>query len=434
MYKEQRRARTGKRKHMMSRRKSNKRLVPYTINKPTVVPSVISYHGVTMTGQVYQGKTNGTLLVGRNLARWAPSKKFMPYRLIDLGEPYQLLKWYTPNVYRRNSCEIKCGPLRNQLLYTYQPMAYTKQEFDPGTGAINHTDDGYALPQLAPFKALQNHYMDFNAELLNQKVDLLTALGETKSTLEMLGNAATDLFKLYRHVKRGNIRGVKKVLSGRGIDRALKSTWKNKPVQNRWLELQYGWSPLIGDIKTAYEHFASPRIALPLVYKCVKSTITRKNKWDPREPNWHDSKGSYFAVIKTACYYSVEDPKLRERAQWNLAVNPLLTAWELVPYSFVVDWFLPIGDFLAQTGSSAGLRFISGSTAYYGRWDLEKESTMRFAVPYGYVQADFTISSKGFVTDRVVHGSNPIGMPTFDAGISVGRALNALALITQRSK
>lgn len=433
MYKEQRRARTGLRKKRLSNRKLNK-LEPIFLSQSVVVPSVISYHGVTMTGQVYQGKTNGTLRIGQNLARKAPSRKASPFRLIDLGKPFQLLKWYTPNVYRRNSCVIKCGPLRNQLLVTYQPMAYTEQEFSPGVGAINYTDEGYALPQLAPFKALQDHYLDFNAKLLDQKVDLLTTLGETKSTLEMLGNAATDLFQLYRHVKRGNIRGVKKVLSRRGLNRAIKHTWKNKPVQNRWLELQYGWSPLCGDISTAFKHFASDRDAYPQVYKCVKSTIAGKSGWDPREPNWRNSKGDYMAVIKTACYYSVEDPKLRDRAKWNVGLNPLLTAWELVPYSFVVDWFLPIGDFLAQAGSSAGLRFISGTTAYYGKWDLEKESYMRFAVPYGYVTADFTITSKGFVTDRVVHGSSPIGIPTFDAGVSVGRALNALALLTQRSK
>lgn len=28
--------------------------------------------------------------------------------------------------------------------------------------------------------------------------------------------------------------------------------------------------------------------------------------------------------------------------------NPLRTIWELTPFSFVIDWFIPIGDFLEQ--------------------------------------------------------------------------------------
>lgn len=36
----------------------------------------------------------------------------------------------------------------------------------------------------------------------------------------------------------------------------------------------------------------------------------------------------------------------------QIGLNPFVTAWELVPFSFVVDWFANIGDWvLAQTSS-----------------------------------------------------------------------------------
>lgn len=41
--------------------------------------------------------------------------------------------------------------------------------------------------------------------------------------------------------------------------------------------------------------------------------------------------------------------------------NPLATAWELVSYSFVVDWFVPIGPVLNALSARAGLIFVDGS-------------------------------------------------------------------------
>ena len=34
--------------------------------------------------------------------------------------------------------------------------------------------------------------------------------------------------------------------------------------------------------------------------------------------------------------------------------NPAVLAWEALPYSFVVDWFIPIGDYLNETLNLSG--------------------------------------------------------------------------------
>jgi hypothetical protein len=39
-----------------------------------------------------------------------------------------------------------------------------------------------------------------------------------------------------------------------------------------------------------------------------------------------------------------------------------MVAWELVPFSFVLDWFIPIGSYLSQLDASAGMEFLGGST------------------------------------------------------------------------
>lgn len=47
--------------------------------------------------------------------------------------------------------------------------------------------------------------------------------------------------------------------------------------------------------------------------------------------------------------------------------NPLDVAWEVLPFSFVVDWFIPIGNWLNVLDAMHGYRFRAGS------WTLREE-------------------------------------------------------------
>jgi hypothetical protein len=61
-------------------------------------------------------------------------------------------------------------------------------------------------------------------------------------------------------------------------------------------------------------------------------------------------------------------------------INPSTVVWELIPFSFVVDWFLPIGNFLH------GLSALTGTSTQQGC--------------YGYVQRmDYTMTSSNSRTD-----------------------------------
>jgi hypothetical protein len=90
--------------------------------------------------------------------------------------------------------------------------------------------------------------------------------------------------------------------------------------------------------------------------------------------------------------------------------NPLLTGWEVTPYSFVVDWFIGVGDFLSAVNAfTGGYKFKAGSVTRF--WDL---STTRYAVPFGWagqwngkLEMDHAphCANRGFT--RTVYGSAP---------------------------
>jgi hypothetical protein len=45
-------------------------------------------------------------------------------------------------------------------------------------------------------------------------------------------------------------------------------------------------------------------------------------------------------------------------------INPLSIAWELSPYSFVVDWFIPVGNVLSALSDTIGLELQDGYQSY----------------------------------------------------------------------
>lgn len=359
-------------------------------------------------------------------------KKFPFLRLIDPGKPYKPILWRDPKKYERYGYTLKCGaPIVSLLSVSPDIQAF---DLKVHSSCIPLERGLYNLFKSSPsFSERQRHYLAFNQRLADQKVDVLTTVVEAKSSVTMLANAAKDLFDLYRYVRKGNLRKAKKILTSRGIKRNVSKHWKNKTAENRWLEFTYGWSPFIGDIRKAFEELSAERKATLPVIKVVYSTKAGDDFNPIVAPLSQDETWNGTAVYKTACYFQVSNPKIREAAKWNLGNNPLLTAWELIPYSFVADWFIPIGDFLTQFSAGHGLEFISGTSVLYAK------GTARGTVTYNvrrssYFKAEIRVPyhRSMYITDRIVHDTRPIGLPVFTFGLNARRALNALALVSQR--
>ena len=42
--------------------------------------------------------------------------------------------------------------------------------------------------------------------------------------------------------------------------------------------------------------------------------------------------------------------------------NPLLVAWDIIPFSFVVDWFIPVSTYLKRYNDMAGFSYVDPVT------------------------------------------------------------------------
>lgn len=119
--------------------------------------------------------------------------------------------------------------------------------------------------------------------------------------------------------------------------------------------------------------------------------------------------------------------------------NPASLAWELMPYSFIVNWFVDIGSFLAQFDTFAGLRLIEMSETYTDEAVILGQTYKQSAFA-GYpvetisgvlVRRSFGISKQ---KSRVLLYSPPIVTPRVPLleGLNVGKLTTLLALVAQR--
>lgn len=161
----------------------------------------------------------------------------------------------------------------------------------------------------------------------------LVTLGEGKESLSMILDAATRLGSALINVKSGNFA---KAFNSLKLGK-VKGVSSRKTLSSNWLELQYGWVPLLSDIKSGAEAFAS-------IYNEEKSVYTVSMTKAGRiysAPGYTCQGGAWakkrLKAIVRRNETSVFSPSI---------VDPAIVAWELLPLSFVADWMLPVGNYL----------------------------------------------------------------------------------------
>lgn len=185
-------------------------------------------------------------------------------------------------------------------------------------------------------------------KLSETKAQMATTFAERQSTINTVADKLEKVFRAYRDVKRGNVNRAARRL---GIKKGHKP--RSKQAAGQWLELQYGWLPLVGDVYTML-NFNQP--IRNIIYGVGRNSETLEYKKDIFAVSRFDVNVNYWCVVKYGASVHVSDPALAFGQRAGL-INPSVVAWELMPFSFVIDWALPIGDYLDNLTATVGLAF-----------------------------------------------------------------------------
>jgi hypothetical protein len=197
------------------------------------------------------------------------------------------------------------------------------------------------LPVLDPnleLRAISRLAEKFKGHDFNAAVNL----GELHEAVTMITSTAANLANAYLSLKKGKISDSLHYLGVKPKSSTVGQVSKDlsKGSAQAWLGLTYGWLPLVGAAKDAAIAAAAQLSRRQTTVRTRFGTSLSGTAENQLIKASHDAKLSVDLVFKIQ-----EEARFTTLEEFGFH-DPALVAWELMPYSFVVDWFLPIGDFL----------------------------------------------------------------------------------------
>lgn len=286
----------------------------------------------------------------------------------------------------------------------------------------------FVAPDGTPNGIPINSLNRLNTELLNRigsrKASYGEAIAEGQKTARHLAGTFSQLAHAALAAKRKDFRGVAKALG-------LRSGGRN-PAKS-WLEYQYAWRPLIGDIfatATLFQDGLRKRNQLMRTARVLKDYHTQSS---PNHASQYRAGGNSSVRYTGVCFYRINDSSLATMSEIGL-INPLEVAWAVMPYSFVIDWMIPIGNLLEAMTAAVGCDFVDG---YYG----VKSQSSYWTEPYispGVWWSDPGTYRVSMRTETLSEGYARTKMTSFPMPglyvknpFSLSHVTSALALLTQ---
>jgi hypothetical protein len=199
------------------------------------------------------------------------------------------------------------------------------------TGDYYYPEFGRTIdPPMPDPDKLDRQILGAKANAASSDFDVTTFLGELQESVHM-------------------IRGIAGAFNHGTKSLALEAAkWKNpwKRFSDLWNGYRFGVKPLMGDAQNAL--------------KALNNSVDKFNKGRSRtsedltvaKDTLHDFYGRFSVLVREKItgqrtYRGIAYCKTDFLSNGSLQSDPFVTAWELVPYSFVVDRFINIGNYIS---------------------------------------------------------------------------------------
>jgi len=188
---------------------------------------------------------------------------------------------------------------------------------------------------------------------------------EYNQTVAMLYSRLIQLRRIFRAFVRRDIEGIGRAIANvTGKSHRLNRRDLLRDPSGFWLEIQFGWKPVIADIFGLIDIMQKEFPIQRVRSRAFTSMNLDAFGWCPT---------TRVEKIQLACKFRIKNPNLHLASSLGV-INPLAVAWDAVPGSFIIDWFLPVNKFLNSLTAFAGVElsqrvftgFSSGEFAYRG--------------------------------------------------------------------
>jgi hypothetical protein len=350
--------------------------------------------------------------------KWAPTPGYA-----GCTDWYRVVKKFTINepatfrrlVYQGGICEgtniLIDGSFKEHINMEWGLWDIHLEPPFPGDGY----DNAYNESETKALNNLTQHYAGIGADL-----------AQARKTCDEFAQLVLRTGGFINAMKRGNWQ-----LAGNNLLGGKTNGWKpaQKTLADNWLQFIYGWKPLANDLYEA-QQLAHDALLKPVPIMARghgTSSLTYDFPLDRAHANV-SLKTSHLTYLEA----NVVNPLLYYLNSAGL-INPISIAWETVPFSFVLDWFIPVGQTLQAITAGVGLQSNGGWTSSHYDWTMDINRRVDYYPPGESFAAFVTpghLQTKQFQFRRVCHADFP--RPKLYADLtpySTIRAVNALALV-----
>lgn len=174
--------------------------------------------------------------------------------------------------------------------------------------------------------------------------DALTELAEIRELPGLISSTSKSLTSILKTMLRAHGAEAMRLGSRMTPRKLLRHTSKAlRKLGGDWMTYRYGIMPLV----------YSYRDMIKLSERGAETTTRKSIRLQPESTGvslpssstnyrWTSVEGEYH--IRGCVYQWFSSDGVARLS--SVGVNPLVTAWELMPYSFVIDWFLNVGDYI----------------------------------------------------------------------------------------
>jgi hypothetical protein len=300
-----------------------------------------------------------------------------------------------------------------------------QSSIDRRTGTLYTVPSEYSFSTPWPNTSVYNRALGKLYEQLRGDVDISIDLAESHKTKSMMRDTLRSMVHLattFRKMKRSNPRD-----------------WGNL-----WLEFTYGWKPLANTIYSSAHRLMAPHpqgTTFLSLHASASETMFDQKKVD----DFNGLSGVPRMIlarrqdrVRFHCEFALVQSRLDELAGFT-SLNPVSIAWELTPFSFVVDWFVNFGGYLRDFENALlyGSNFVGGYVTETSKtefaWTVAGQNI--FTDGIGRITRTTVSMGAGGSTaekKRSVLGSIPFPRrPRFDPHLGSSRLISGAALLGQ---
>lgn len=328
-------------------------------------------------------------------------------------------EWSTSSVTKRvKPTNLLANPTGHVRLY----QKITSGAFTTQTGNSLAMDRYFAASIMETATEADNLTSRAQANILaktkNVKWNAAVSFAEMRETLSFVKQVATGLATAYTQMRRGNLKALADLYRtyagarGKDIPRALRHGSSN------YLAFRYAVRPLVDDFQSALDELYNSN-AKPVVRRVASSVDSDMYYYAKTNSMGYplvDTRHASVSVRRVQ-YFTV-DPRVDNWKRFG-ATNLPLVLWNVIPSSFIVDWFLPIGRYLSYLDVGVGVTVLTGTRA--------GSATHKSAV---YVRNGVqSLTREEYNRTQMAN----LSVPRFQFSPSLGmtQAMDALALLTQ---